>query len=82
MHSAKCWTRPQIALAAATISLTGCAGVGSETPHSACPPVVEYSHAEQVRVAEELEALSDGALIVGWLADYAVLRDQARECAP
>lgn len=80
MHSAKCWTRPQIALAAATISLTGCAGVGSETPHSACPPVVEYSRAKQARVAEEIVALLEGALIFGWLADYAVLRDQARRC--
>ena len=82
MHSAKCWTRPRIALAAAMIFLTGCAGVGSETPHSACPPVVEYSHAEQVRVAEEIAALPEGALIVGWLADYAVLREQARACGP
>lgn len=80
MHSVKCWTRPRIALAAAMTFLTGCAGVGSEAPYSACPPVVEYSRAEQVRVAEELEALSEGALIVGWMADYAVLREQARRC--
>lgn len=80
MHSAKCWMQPLIALAAATISLTGCAGVGSEGPLSACPPVVEYSREEQVRVAEELAALPEGALIVGWMADYAVLRDQARRC--
>ena len=82
MHSVKCWMRPQIALAAAMIFLTGCAVVGSETPHSACPPVVEYSRAEQVRVAEEIAALPEGALIVGWLADYAVLRKQARACGP
>jgi len=31
-------------------------------------------------VAEEVEALPEGTLIVGWLADYAVLRDQARAC--
>lgn len=38
--------------------------------------MVEYSRAEQARVAEEVAALPEGALIVGWLADYAVLRDQ------
>ena len=80
MHSVKCWTRPLIALAAAMIFLTGCEKVGSETPHSACPPVVEYSRAEQTQVAGELAALPEGTLIVGWLADYAVLRDQARAC--
>jgi hypothetical protein len=43
--------------------------------------VVEYSRAEQARLAEEVAALPDGALILGLLADYAVLRDQARACA-
>ncbi|WP_338014144.1 hypothetical protein [Alkalilacustris brevis] len=43
--------------------------------------MVEYSQAAQARVAEEVATLSEGALIVGWLADYAVLRDQARACA-
>jgi len=43
--------------------------------------VVAYSQAEQMRVAEEVAALPEGALIVGWLADYAVLRDQARACS-
>jgi hypothetical protein len=41
---------------------------------------VEYSHAEQAKVAEEVSALSEGALIVEWLADYAVLRAQVRSC--
>jgi hypothetical protein len=43
--------------------------------------VVAYSQAEQAGVAEEFAALPEGALIVTWLADYAVLRDQARACA-
>jgi hypothetical protein len=42
--------------------------------------VVEYNRAEQARVAEEVAALPEFSLIVGWLADYAVLRDQARAC--
>jgi len=79
--TARCWTRPQTALAIATLFLSGCAGVGSDTSPSACPPVVAYSEAEQARVADEVAALPEGTVIVGWLADYAVLRDQARACA-
>ena len=79
--TARCWTPPPAALAAATIFLTGCTGVGSDTPPGVCPPVVAYSQAEHARVAEEVAALPVGALIPGWLADYAVLRDQARACA-
>ena len=78
--TARCWTPPRAALAAATIFSTGCAGVSSDLPASACPPVVEYSRAEQSRVAGEVTALPEGALIPGWLADSAVLRDQARAC--
>ena len=79
--TARCWTPPAAALAVATILLTGCAGVTSDARPGACPPVVEYSQAAQARVAEEVTALPEGALIHDWLADYAVLRDQARACA-
>ncbi|MDP3961055.1 MAG: hypothetical protein Q8Q26_13525 [Pseudorhodobacter sp.] len=54
---------------------------GSDRPPSVCPPVVNYSRAEQVRAAEDVAALPEGALIIGWLADYAVLRDQVRGCS-
>ena len=63
------------------IFLSACAKAGFDTSSSACPPVVEYSRVEHARVAEEVAALPEGAVIVGWLADYAVLRDQARACA-
>jgi hypothetical protein len=43
--------------------------------------VVDYSRAEQGRLAEEVAALPQEARIVDWLADYAVLREQARACA-
>ena len=76
----RCWTPPRAALAAATIFLTACAGVSSDVPPSACPPVVDYSGAEQARVAAELAALPQGTVIAEWLADYAVLREQARPC--
>lgn len=42
--------------------------------------MVEYSHEEQQRIAEEVEALPEGTTILEWLADYAVLREQARAC--
>ena len=43
--------------------------------------MVVHSQAEQARGADEVAALPEDALIIGWLADYAVLRDQARACA-
>jgi hypothetical protein len=61
--------------------LTAWAGVGSDTIHNACPLVWEYSREEQARVAGEVAVLPEGAVILGWMADYAVLRDQARACA-
>lgn len=79
--TARCWTPQAAALAAVTIFLTACAGVSFDAPHGACPPVVEYSRAEEVRMVEDVAALPEGALIMAWLADYAVLRDQARVCA-
>ena len=78
---ARCWTRPQTALAIATLFLTACAGVGSDAPSSVCPSVVDYSQAEQAQVADEIAALPEGAVIAEWIADYAVLRAQARTCA-
>ncbi|MCC5993974.1 MAG: hypothetical protein JJT99_15795 [Rhodobacteraceae bacterium] len=80
LFNVRCWTQPAAALATATIFLTGCAGGSFDTAPSACSPVVEYSRAEQARVAAELAALPEGAVIPEWLADYAVLRDQARAC--
>ena len=79
--TARCWTRLPAALGIATLLLSGCAGVGSDGAPGACPPGVDYSRAEQARVAEEVAALPEGALIVGVLADYAVLREQVRACA-
>lgn len=63
------------------IFLTGCEGVGFNATVKPCPPVVEYSRAEQVIVAQEVAALPEGAIIPEWLADYAVLREQATACA-
>ncbi len=59
--------------------LTACAMAGSESK-APCPPVVEYTTADQARAADEVDALPDGALVAQLLSDYAVLRDQARVC--
>lgn len=77
--TARCSTPPPAALMIAMLWLTGCAMAGSET-RAPCPPVVEYNAADQAWAADEVEALSDGAVIVRMLGDYAVLRDQARAC--
>ena len=80
MSNAGCWRRRLAVLAIATSLLSGCATDGFESPSGNCPPVVEYTRAEQSRVAKELASLPEDALIGGWLADYAVMRDQARAC--
>jgi len=81
--SAECWKRRLAVLVIATSCLTGCATVGFETGGvAACPPVVDYSRTEQTRVAEEVEALPEGSAVVEMMGDYAVMRDQVRECGP
>ena len=46
----------------------------------ACPPVVEYSREFQARAAEELAFLPEGSAFAEMLADFAVMREQARVC--
>ena len=77
--TARCSTLPPAALLIAMLWLTGCAMGGSDT-RAPCPPVVEYTSADQARAADEVEALQEGAVVVRMLSDYAVLRDQARAC--
>ncbi len=78
--NARCWKRRLAVLAIATSLLSGCATDGSKSPSGNCPPVVGYTRAEQAHVAKELASLPEDAQIGGWLADYAVMRDQARAC--
>ena len=59
--------------------LSACAMAGSDV-HVPCPPVVDYSAADQTRAADEVDALPDGAMVVRMLSDFAVLRDQTRAC--
>jgi hypothetical protein len=59
--------------------LSACA-MGSSDGQAPCPPVVDYTAADQARAADEVGPLPEGAMIVRMLGDYAVLRDQARAC--
>jgi hypothetical protein len=42
--------------------------------------VVEYSREFQAQAAEELALLPERSVIAEMLADYAVMREQARSC--
>ncbi len=78
--NARCWTPPAVVPLIAMLWLSACAMGGSDRLGQVCPPVVEYSTADQVRAADEVEALPEGAVIVRMLSDYSVMRDQARIC--
>jgi hypothetical protein len=43
--------------------------------------VVEYGREFQARAADEFNLLPEGSAIVEMLADYSVMRDQARACS-
>ena len=76
-----CWRLRLAVLVIATSLLTGCATAGFEAGgEAACPPVVEYSREFQARAAEELAMLPEGSIIAEMLADYGVMREQARAC--
>ncbi len=75
----RCSRPRRVALALATIWLTGCAtGASDVGVLGACPPVVEYSPEFQAQAAEELTLLPEGSALAEMLADYAVMREQAR----
>lgn len=78
--NAGCWRRRLAVLVIATSWLTGCAtGASDLTGLGVCPPVVEYSREFQAQAAEELTLLPQGSAIAEMLADYAVMREQARQ---
>ena len=48
--------------------------------NAAFPSLVDYSPAEEARVKDAVNALSEGAMVIRMQEDYAFLRDQARAC--
>ncbi len=70
---------PRLAdLVIATSFLAGCATVLSDG--APCPPVVSYGREFLSRAADDLQGLPAGSAIEQMLADYQVMRDQARAC--
>ena len=67
-----------VVLAIAASLLAGCATERSDG--APCPPVVAYSREFLARAAGELDSLPPGSAIEQMLADYQVMRDQARAC--
>ena len=67
-----------VVLAIAASLLAGCATERSDG--APCPPVVAYSPEFLARAADELDVLPPGSAIEQMLADYQVMRDQARAC--
>lgn len=81
MSNARCWKRRLAVLVIGASWLTGCATGVSESPiATGCPPVVDYGREFQARAAVELALLPKGWAVVAMLADYAVMREQARVC--
>ncbi|MDO5642614.1 MAG: hypothetical protein Q4G26_09570 [Paracoccus sp. (in: a-proteobacteria)] len=80
MPYAACWKPGQIGPVIATILLNACAMGGSDRGGAVCPPVVDNDQVLRNRAAAELEALPSSAVLVGMMADYAVIRAQARAC--
>lgn len=79
--NAACSTPRRVALAIATIWLAGCAAGSSDRPAVAlCPPVTPYDAAFLARAADEVDALPDGSALAAMIADYGVMREQARAC--
>jgi hypothetical protein len=69
---------PAVVLAIAASLLAGCATERSDG--APCPPVVEYSREFLAHAADEFVLLPGGSAIEQMLADYQVMRDQARAC--
>ena len=70
---------PQLAgLVIATSLLAACAKALSDG--APCPPVVAYGREFLAHAADELDRLPSGSAIEQMLADYQVMREQARWC--
>jgi hypothetical protein len=76
-----CSRRRRVVPGLATIWVSGCAMGGSDVGgFGACPSVVAYNGEFQAQAAEELALLPPDSAITEMLNDYAVIREQARDC--
>ncbi len=72
------WMPRLAVLAIGATLLAGCATARSDG--GGCPPVPAYRREFLARAAGELQQLPPGAAIEQMLADYQVMRGQARVC--
>jgi hypothetical protein len=73
-------TSSRLPLAVLAIAASLLAGCATEPEGSPCPPVVAYSREFLARAIDELDTLPVGSAVEEMLADYQVMRDQARVC--
>ena len=66
-----------LVLIGATFELAACQSVGSAPP-AAQPPLVQYSRAQQQKLAAELRALQEDSFLDDVVTDYGKLRDAVR----
>ena len=69
------WMLPAIAVSL----LTACATANSD-PTCVCPPIHKYDREFQRRLAGEIEAAPINAAFPVALQDYALIRQQLRQC--
>lgn len=65
-----------------TLALSSCASGSavSVTFTTLCPPLREYTPAQQAEVAKEVRKLGPGSQTGGFIQDYGTLRAQVRSC--
>jgi hypothetical protein len=54
--------------------------MGNSDPACACPPIKEYNRQFQRKLIEEIRKAPQGAAFPDALQDYALLREQIRQC--
>ena len=80
--SGKCWRRRRVVLVIAASLLGGCEmGSSDHAAATACPPVIDYTASLQAAAAADIAELPADSRLTDMLADYAVMREQARACA-
>ncbi|MCE7886604.1 MAG: hypothetical protein DYH13_03760 [Alphaproteobacteria bacterium PRO2] len=71
----RCWMLPAIAASL----LTACATANSD-PACVCPPIKKYDREFQRKLADEIETAPTDAAFPSALQDYALIRQQLRQC--
>lgn len=78
MRSLCCFRTLGLALALPLLAavLSSCETI----PPAACPPVKDYTKAEQAKAKAEVDVLAPAAILRTFIDDYKMLRDAAHAC--